>query len=120
MDKMQITQLAKRCYRELSGGQQQRVLLARALCATQKMLLLDEPVSGLDPKVTAEMYALIEKLNCEDGITVIMISHDIASAVQYASHILNIGDTVFFGTKADYLESPQGRLFAAKKGGDAQ
>ena len=65
-------------------------------------------------------YALIEKLNCEDGITVIMISHDIAAAVQYASHILHIGDTVFFGTKADYLESPQGRLFAAKKGGDAQ
>ena len=120
MDKMQITQLARRCYRELSGGQQQRVLLARALCATRKMLLLDEPVSGLDPKVTAEMYALIEKLNCEDGITVIMISHDIAAAVQYASHILHIGDTVFFGTKADYLESPQGRLFAAKKGGDAQ
>ena len=87
MDKMQITQLARRCYRELSGGQQQRVLLARALCATQKMLLLDEPVSGLDPKVTAEMYALIEKLNREDGITVIMISHDIAAAVQYASHI---------------------------------
>ena len=88
MEKMQIAQLAKRCYRELSGGQQQRVLLARALCATRKMLLLDEPVSGLDPKVTAEMYALIEKLNREDGITVIMISHDIAAAVKYASHIL--------------------------------
>ena len=117
MDKMQITQLAKRCYRELSGGQQQRVLLARALCATRKMLLLDEPVSGLDPKVTAEMYALIEKLNCEDGITVIMISHDIAAAVQYASHILHIGDTVFFGTKDAYLnEFPQ----AWQKGGGAQ
>ena len=117
MDKMQITQLAKRCYRELSGGQQQRVLLARALCATQKMLLLDEPVSVLDPKVTAEMYALIEKLNCEDGITVIMISHDIAAAVQYASHILHIGDTVFFGTKDAYLnEFPQ----AWQKGGGAQ
>lgn len=117
MDKMQITQLAKRCYRELSGGQQQRVLLARALCATQKMLLLDEPVSGLDPKVTAEMYALIEKLNCEDGITVIMISHDIAAAVQYASHILHIGDTVFFGTKDAYLnEFPQ----TWQKGGGAQ
>ena len=117
MDKMQITQLAKRCYRELSGGQQQRVLLARSLCATQKMLLLDEPVSGLDPKVTAEMYALIEKLNCEDGITVIMISHDIAAAVQYASHILHIGDTVFFGTKDAYLnEFPQ----AWQKGGGAQ
>ena len=120
MDKMQITRLARRCYRELSGGQQQRVLLARALCATQKMLLLDEPVSGLDPKVTAEMYALIEKLNREDGITVIMISHDIAAAVRYASHILHIGDSVFFGTKAEYLHSPQGKLFAAEKGGDAE
>ncbi len=120
MEKMQIAQLAKRCYRELSGGQQQRVLLARALCATRKMLLLDEPVSGLDPKVTAEMYALIEKLNREDGITVIMISHDIAAAVKYASHILHIGDTVFFGTKAEYLQSPQGRLFAAEKGGGTQ
>ena len=117
MDKMQITQLARRCYRELSGGQQQRVLLARALCATQKMLLLDEPVSGLDPKVTAELYARIEKLNREDGITVIMISHDIAAAVKYASHILHIGDTVFFGTKDAYLrEFPQ----AWQKGGDAQ
>ncbi len=120
MEKMQIAQLAKRCYRELSGGQQQRVLLARALCATRKMLLLDEPVSGLDPKVTAEMYALIEKLNREDGITVIMISHDIAAAVKYASHILHIGDAAFFGTKAAYLQSPQGRLFAAEKGGDRQ
>ena len=117
MEKMQIAQLAKQCYRELSGGQQQRVLLARALCATQKMLLLDEPVSGLDPKVTAEMYALIEKLNREDGITVIMISHDIAAAVKYASHILHIGDAVFFGTKDEYRQSPQGRLFAAEKGG---
>ena len=120
MDKMQITQLARRCYRELSGGQQQRVLLARALCATQKMLLLDEPVSGLDPKVTAEMYALIEKLNREDGITVVMISHDMTAAIKYASHILHIGDTVFFGAKAAYLQSPQGRLFDAKKGGDSQ
>ena len=118
--KMQIDKLSKRCYRELSGGQQQRVLLARALCATQKMLLLDEPVSGLDPKVTAEMYRLIGELNHRDGITIIMISHDIAAAVKYASHILHIGNTVFFGTKAEYLQSPQGRLFAAEKGGDEQ
>ena len=100
--KMQIDKLSKRCYRELSGGQQQRVLLARALCATQKMLLLDEPVSGLDPKVTAEMYRLIDELNHRDGITIIMISHDIAAAVKYASHILHIGETTFFGTKAAY------------------
>ena len=117
MDKMQITQLARRCYRELSGGQQQRVLLARALCATQKMLLLDEPVSGLDPKVTAEMYALIQKLNYEDGITVVMISHDLNAALQYASHILHIGDRVFFGTKAAYLnEFPH----AWQKGGEVK
>ncbi len=82
MERMGLTELAGRCYRELSGGQQQRVLLARALCATRKMLVLDEPVSGLDPKVTAEMYALIRRLNREDGITVLMISHDRAAAVR--------------------------------------
>ena len=120
MEKMQIAGLARCCYRELSGGQQQRVLLARALCATRKMLLLDEPVSGLDPKVTSEMYALIEKLNREDGITVIMISHDLAAAVRYASHILHIGSTIFFGTKNAYLQSSQGRLLGFGKGGDAQ
>ena len=116
--KMQIESLSGHCYRELSGGQQQRVLLARALCATRKILLLDEPVSGLDPKVTAQMYTLIESLNRQDGITVIMISHDIAAAVKYASHILHIGDTVFWGTKAAYLHSAQGRLFAPEKGGE--
>ena len=117
MHKMQIGSLAKCCYRELSGGQQQRVLLARALCATRKMLLLDEPVSGLDPKVTTEMYHLIEKLNRQEGITVLMISHDIQAAVCYASHILHVGETIFFGTREAYLQSPQGRLFAAGKGG---
>ena len=120
IQKMQIEALRGRCYRELSGGQQQRVLLARALCATRKMLLLDEPVSGLDPKVTEEMYALIQRLNRQDGITVIMVSHDMTAALRYASHILHIGNSVFFGTKEDYLNSPQGRLFAARKGGDAQ
>ena len=117
--KMGIGSLAKRCYRELSGGQQQRVLLARALCATRKMLLLDEPVSGLDPRVTAEMYGLIETLNREEGITVMMISHDISAALKYASHILHIGDSVFFGTKTDYLQSPQGKVFDSGKGGEA-
>lgn len=112
-EEMGISDLAPRCYRELSGGQQQRVLHARALCATRKMLLLDEPVSGLDPKVTEEMYALIEKLNKKDGITVIMISHDIRAALRYADRILHIGKSVFFGTPEEYLDSPGGKLFAA-------
>ena len=115
--RMRLENLTGRCYRELSGGQQQRVLLARALCATRKLLLLDEPVSGLDPKVTAEMYALIEELNRE-GITIIMISHDIAAAVKYASHILHIGKKVFFGTKEEYRESDLGRYFLSQEGGE--
>ncbi len=110
MKRMDVLDLAERCYRELSGGQQQRVLLARALCATRKVLLLDEPVSGLDPRVTVEMYDLIEELNRE-GITVIMISHDIEAAVRYASHILHIGAELFFGTKDEYLESESGKFF---------
>lgn len=119
MERMGMTALAERCYRELSGGQQQRVLLARALCATGKVLLLDEPVSGLDPKVTAEMYSLIAQLNRE-GLTVIMISHDIAAAVKYASHILHIGANVFFGTRGEYLGSEAGTNFLTQqKGGGA-
>lgn len=116
MDRMGISDLARHSYRDLSGGQQQRVLLARALCATQKLLLLDEPVSGLDPKAAAEMYDLIEKLN-RDGITVLMISHDVAAVVKSASHILHIGDTIFFGKKETYLNSEMGRTFLAVKGG---
>ena len=127
MERLGIAPLARRCYRELSGGQQQRVLLARALCATRKLLLLDEPVAGLDPKATAELYDLVAGLNRADGITVIMISHDIAAAVRYASHILHIGEgqRLFFGTAAAYLDSPVGQMFApralhddSRKGGD--
>ncbi len=115
MERLGITDLSAKSYRELSGGQQQRVLLARALCATQKLLILDEPVSGLDVKVTAELYTLIKELN-RDGITIIMVSHDIAAAVKYASHILHIGDQVFFGSRDSYLESRQGKLFLEVEG----
>lgn len=115
IEKMGIAQLSKRCYRELSGGQQQRVLLARALCATQKMLLLDEPVSGLDPKVTADMYQLIHNLH-QDGITVIMISHDVEAALRYATHILHIGHEIFFGTRQEYFVSDNGKQFIRKGG----
>ncbi len=102
IEKMGITHLTKKCYRELSGGQQQRVLLARALCATQKMLLLDEPVSALDPVAQNEMYSLIKGLNNE-GITIIMISHDVEAALEYATHVLHIGKEIFFGTKKDFI-----------------
>ncbi len=103
MEKLGITHLAKKCYRELSGGQQQRTLLARALCAAQKMLLLDEPVTGLDPLATEEMYELIEELN-KDGITIIMISHDIEAALKHATHVLHIGSggACFFGDVKEY------------------
>ncbi len=115
MEKLGLSLLERRCYRELSGGQQQRVLLARALCATRKLLLLDEPATGLDPKVTAELYRIIERLNREDGVTVIMISHDVAAAVRYASHVLHIGERTFFGTKDEYLQSGADRSFAVER-----
>ena len=107
-----IESLSNKCYRELSGGQQQRVLLARALCSTKKILLLDEPVAGLDPVVTQELYYLIDKINRETKITVIMISHDIKTAVKYASHILHLKKTqVFFGETEDYLKTNVGIAF---------
>ena len=116
LERMGMEGFRKRCYRELSGGQQQRVLLARALCATRKLLLMDEPVSGLDPKVTAEMYGLIEQLN-RGGVAIIMISHDIAAATRCATHILHVGHGAFFGTAQAYRQSAMGRRFLAE-GGD--
>ena len=104
MERMGIAGLSERCYRELSGGQQQRVLL------------LDEPVTGLDPKVTAELYAIISKLN-RDGITILMISHDVEAAVRYASHVLHMDKTVFFGTRAEYVKSGAGFGYPGGEGG---
>ena len=118
MERMSISELADKSYRNLSGGQQQRVLLARALCATSKMLLLDEPVTGLDPRVTSEFYELIKRLNrgnSEKGtepITIIMISHDIREAVEQASHILHIDkERQFFGTVEEYKKSDAWKMF---------
>ena len=116
MEILGIRDLAKQCFRDLSGGQRQRVLLARALCATKTLLLLDEPVTGLDPIVTAEFYQLISRINRDSGIAVVMVSHDIESAVEYASHILHLQEKVlFFGTAEDYRRSRVGRTFL---GGD--
>lgn len=102
MERLGISHLAKQCYRRLSGGQQQRVLLARALCSAVDMLLLDEPVAGLDPTASAEMYEIVEKLN-RDGITVIMVSHDVPAILKYADHLLYLGENVFFGTKEECM-----------------
>lgn len=105
MQQLKITHLAHRCYRELSGGQQQRVLLARALCATKKILFLDEPVSGLDPEVTADFYALTRRLNRREGITILMISHDLQATAADATHILHLGTPFFYGLASDYFHS---------------
>lgn len=112
MERLGIEDIADRCYLELSGGQQQRVLLARAMCATKKLLLLDEPVTGLDPVAANEMYNLIKLVNLCDNTSVIMISHDIHAAVRYATHILHLGRSqLFFGTTAQYRESDLARRF---------
>lgn len=115
MERLKITQLRKRCYREISGGQQQRVLLSRALLAAEKLLILDEPCSGLDPSISQEVYGLIQGLN-EDGLSIVMVSHDIPAALKYASHILHVGSSpLFFGTKEDYKASKLADLYL---GGD--
>lgn len=112
MERLGIDDIADRCYLELSGGQQQRVLLARAMCATKKLLLLDEPVTGLDPVAANEMYNLIKLVNLCDNTSVIMISHDIHAAVRYATHILHLGHSqLFFGTTEQYRESDLARRF---------
>lgn len=105
IEKLGITELKNRSYRELSGGQQQRVLLARALCATKKLLLLDEPVTGLDPIITAEFYELISRIN-KEGITVIMVTHDISAALKYANRVLCMReDRHFFGSLEEFKNS---------------
>lgn len=103
MERLGIDDIADRCYLELSGGQQQRVLLARALCAADKMLLLDEPASGLDPQAANDMYSIIDELNA-GGMTIVMISHDIPSVISRALHVLHIGGELFFGDRGAYAE----------------
>lgn len=112
MERLGIGDFKKRSFSALSGGQQQRVLLARALCATDKLLLLDEPVTGLDPLVTEELYQLIEQLNRELGVTVIMVSHDISSAIRYADKILHVQQSLlFYGDTKSYINTELGKRF---------
>ena len=117
LERMGIEDLKDKCYQALSSGQQQRVLLARALCATKKLLLLDEPVTGLDPVAAGEMYNLIKLINLCDNISVIMVTHDIHEAARYATHILHLGHKqLFFGTAAEYKKSALARRFLGGSG----
>ena len=117
LKRLGIEDLKKRCFRELSGGQQQRVLLARALCATNKILLLDEPAAGLDPVATRRLYELVKAVNKKLDISVVMVSHDIESVMRYNSHVLHLGGRqLFYGTVEEYRSSPVGRHFLG--GGD--
>ena len=119
LERLGLSGLHGRCYRELSGGQRQRVLLARALCASRSLLMLDEPVSGLDPEASVEMYAALRRLNREDRLTIVMVSHDVAAAVREAGRILHLGRRpLFLGAAADYPASAAGMTFLAAKGGE--
>ena len=102
MKLLNVLPLARKCFRELSGGQQRRVLLARALCAAKKILILDEPVANLDPHAAADFYEVVSELNLRDGLTIIMISHDVNEAIPHATHVLKLGAEIFFGTNEDF------------------
>lgn len=111
LERIGMLEFKNRCYQELSGGQQQRVLLARALNATSKLLLLDEPVAGLDPVATGEMYNILKLINLCDGVTVVMVSHDVNAAMRYATHILQLGHTqLYFGSVHYYVHSDAARI----------
>lgn len=115
MGKLGVLELKDCCYRELSGGQQQRVLLSRALCAARELLILDEPVTGLDPEATLDLYRTLEYLNKTEGIAIVMVTHDIQNALRYGGRILHAGQKGwFFGTAAEYLASPYGRRFGGE------
>ncbi len=115
MGKLGILELKDRCYRELSGGQQQRVLLARALCAAKELLILDEPVTGLDPSAAQDLYRTLAYLNKTEGIAIVMVTHDMENALRYADFILHAGQRQhFFGTVQEYLSSPMGRRFGGE------
>ena len=116
LGKLGVLELQSRCYRELSGGQQQRVLLARALCAADRLLILDEPVTGLDPAASQDLYKTLRYLNKNEGMAVVMVTHDMENALREADVILHVGrDRWFFGTVGDYLASPEGRRFGGAR-----
>ena len=112
MGKLGILELKDQCYRDLSGGQQQRVLLARALCAASRLLILDEPITGLDPAAAQDLYKILAYLNRKEGMAIVMVTHDLRDSLRNARTVLHIGrSSVFFGTTEEYLSSPQGKRF---------
>lgn len=115
MKKLDIFNLKNKSIQELSSGQLQRVLLARALCVSDRILLLDEPVASLDPKITQDFYRLIKKLN-DDGLTIVMVSHDLALSLKDANKVLHLkNQQLFFGLKKDYLKTEDARYFLRGK-----
>lgn len=117
METLGLADFAKRSFGELSGGQQKRVLLARALCSTEKLLILDEPTAALDPIVTEELYEMTKKLNAEEGISIIMVSHDVAAATKFATRILHIKhEQLFFGSTEEYLETELAKAYMGGRG----
>jgi zinc transport system ATP-binding protein len=112
MGKLGVLELKDKCYRDLSGGQQQRVLLARALCAASRLLILDEPITGLDPAAAQDLYKILAYLNRKEGMAVVMVTHDLKAALRSAQTVLHIGRrSTFLGSVSDFLSSPQGRRF---------
>ena len=112
MGKLGVLELKDQCYRDLSGGQQQRVLLARALCAAHKLLILDEPITGLDPAAAQDLYKILSYLNRKAGMAIVMVTHDLKAALRSASRVLHIGRRgVFLGSAEEYLASPLGKRF---------
>ena len=112
MGRLGIEDLKYKCYRDLSGGQKQRVLIARALCATEKLLILDEPITGLDPSAAQEFYQVVKHLNRDQGVAILMVSHDIQNMVRQAGKILHLNQKVlFYGTVEQYRNSSVGRRF---------
>lgn len=106
MKLLQISSLKNKSFSELSGGQQQRALIARALCATNKVLFLDEPFTALDGYGALKLYGILKKLNRDEHVTIVVISHDVDTILRYANHVIHVDETIVFdGTKEDYLES---------------
>ena len=116
LGKLGVLELKDKCYRELSGGQQQRVLLARALCAANDLLILDEPVTGLDPASMQDLYKTLRYLNEREGMAIIMVTHDIENALREAKHILCVDRAgCFYGTVDEFLSSPAGKRFGGER-----